>query len=431
MPRLTKAAVDKAAADPKRRRYLWDSTFSGFGLLILPSGVRSFVYQYRTAEGRSRRATIGKVGTLTPDAARKTAEAWAVEVRAGGDPLQAKEAKRSSLTIGDVLDAYLASARFAEKADSTRPIDQGRIRRHLRPLLGKVYADKLTPEQVRRAYTTIRDGKTKIDAKQRSRGGKRTIGGEAAARDSITLLRAILNWAVQEGMAASNAAALVKTGSHAQREAFLEDSEQYGRLFATLAKLENEHRIRRPVADAIRVIALTGARRGEIAGCRWRHVDLKAGTITLPPVAHKTGRRTGKPRVVTLPTAAQEIIARQPEGGPDDLVFQPSKGAGVINLSQPWRRVRVLAELPEGIGLHGLRHSLASHLALGGAQAAEIMAAMGHRQMSTAQRYVHFADKARAVLAERAAAPALAGLEAAKGAKPAEVHDLAKRRARR
>jgi integrase len=36
------------------------------------------------------------------------------------------------------------------------------------------------------------------------------------------------------------------------------------------------------------------------------------------------------------------------------------------------------------IGLHGLRHSLASHMAMGGAQAAEIMTQLGHRQLSTA-----------------------------------------------
>lgn len=42
--------------------------------------------------------------------------------------------------------------------------------------------------------------------------------------------------------------------------------------------MENEQRIRRPVADAIRVIALTGARRGEIVGLRWSMVDLKAGS---------------------------------------------------------------------------------------------------------------------------------------------------------
>ena len=39
--------------------------------------------------------------------------------------------------------------------------------------------------------------------------------------------------------------------------------------------------------------------------------------------------------------------------------------------------MRKEADLPETLGLHGLRHSIASHLAMGGAQAAEIMTAMG------------------------------------------------------
>ena len=206
------------------------------------------------------------------------------------------------------------------------------------------------------------------------------------------------------------------------------DAEGYARLFATLATMETERRLRPAVADAIRIIAMTGARRGEITGLRWQHVDLKNGRIVLPAGGHKTGRKTGKPRVIHLPAAAQQIVACQPEGGPDDFVFSPSKGEGPVSLAKPWRVIRAEAGLPEGIGLHGLRHSLATLLAVGGAQAAEIMTSLGHRQMSTTTRYLHFADAARAALAERAAAPALAGLAAASGRKAAVVVPPNKRR---
>ena len=64
------------------------------------------------------------------------------------------------------------------------------------------------------------------------------------------------------------------------------------------------------------------------------------------------------------------------------------------------------------------------------ARAAEIMAALGHRQLSTAQRYIHFAQNTRAALAERAAAPALAGLAAASGEPAAEVVTLADKKGR-
>ena len=181
-----------------------------------------------------------------------------------------------------------------------------------------------------------------------------------------------------------------------------------------LQNMEDERRIRTPVADAIRIIAMTGARRGEITSLRWREVD-KTGRIKLPAGRHKTGRQTGKPRIIQLPAVAQQIIARQPAGAPDDFVFSPARVAARCRSPSRGPRSAKEAALPEGIGLHGLRHSLATLLAVGGAQAAEIMTSLGHRQLSTTAKYLHFADKARASLAERAAAPALAGMASALG----------------
>ena len=86
------------------------------------------------------------------------------------------------------------------------------------------------------------------------------------------------------------------------------------------------------------------------------------------------------------------------------------------------------AELPEGIGLHGLRHSLASHFARSGAGAPEIMAALGHSQLSTAQRYVHWAQDAQQALAERAATVPLDGMNRRKHNHRANVVKLARGR---
>lgn len=152
------------------------------------------------------------------------------------------------------------------------------------------------------------------------------------------------------------------------------------------------------------MITLTGARKGEIIGLRWRHVDLKGGTLTLPLDAHKTGRKTGQERIIGLPALASAIIARQPAGGPDDLVFTPARGGDRLDLSKPWRIIRDAAGLPAGIGLHGLRHSLATQMAMNGAEAAEIMSALGHRDITTSQKYVHWSRDKRQELAEKAAA---------------------------
>lgn len=408
MARISKRTVD-AAQPGAKPVFTWDDTLPGFALLTLPTGSKSFVFQYRNAEGRTRRATIGKVGALTPDQARDLADEMSRKVKGGGDPLDDKRSAREALTVGQLLDDYLASEKFAEKAPSTRLTDTGRIERHLRPLLGGRHVIKLQNEDIRRTFAAIRDGKTATTIKTGPHGLARVVGGEGTARKAIRLLRAIFVWGISEKKISNNPADGISTGSDGEREAVL-DPQDYTKLFATLAAMEKQRRLRPAAGDAIRLIAMTGARRGEITNLRWQHVDLKRGLLILPPVMHKTGRKTGKPRTINLPNAAQDIISRQPEGGPENFVFAPSKGDGPITLAADWRKIRREASLPADFGLHGLRHSLATLLAVGGAQAPQIMTSLGHRQLSTTQRYLHFADKARAALAERAAAPVLAGM---------------------
>src|SRR5262249_34326045 len=132
MPKIAKRAVD--AADAQANRYIiWDSEIKGFGLIVMPSGVKSYFYQYRTKEGRQRRATIAKHGEWTPTEARAKAEDYREAVRRGRDPLAEKRALKEAPTVGEILDAYLESESFKDKALSTQRIDRGRIERHLRP----------------------------------------------------------------------------------------------------------------------------------------------------------------------------------------------------------------------------------------------------------------------------------------------------------
>ena len=94
--RLTKAVVD-AAKPGKERVFIWDSgdgSVKGFGLKVMPSGHKCFVYQYRMAGGRravTQRYTIGPYSVggrgLTMDAARKNAEQLERDVSSGTDPI--------------------------------------------------------------------------------------------------------------------------------------------------------------------------------------------------------------------------------------------------------------------------------------------------------------------------------------------------------
>jgi integrase len=417
--KLTKRIVEAVQAN-EDRLIVWDAEVKGFGLLVLPSGVKSYIFRYRSPEGRERRLTIGQHGAMTCEQARKIAAEHKHTVVHGGDPLARRQERRDAATVSDVIDAYLLSEEFKDKTIVTQRVDIGRIERHLRPLLGKKHADLVTEQDVRRAFAAIRDGKTAADVKTGSRGRARVRGGPGAARMAIVLLSVIFNWAIRDQRMKENPCRHFKLPAGGTREAILENVDDYARLFKTIDRMEEELRIRQPAADAIRLIALTGCRRGEAAGLRWRHVE--RDRIVLPPREHKAGRRTGKPRVIALPAVAQAIIARQPEGGPDDFVFTPAKGQGAIELTHVWDKIRTVAKLPADVTLHGLRHSVGSHLAMRGAETAQIMAALGHHQLSTAERYIHFAKSARSTLGEEAAAVAIAGMQAA--GKPAKVVKL-------
>lgn len=413
--RITKRLVDSTGPAPDGKRlYVWDEEIRGFGLQVLPSGVQSYVYQYRTRANADRRITLGKHGRITADQAREIAKELRAAVSAGRDPMAEKREVRATPYVSELLDAYLLSTPYADKAPSTQLIEKGRIERHLRPLLGKVKITELTKEQVEKARNSIRDGKTAAKIKTKARGVARVKGGPITARECIALLRFIFNWAIENKRAASNPCDGVKLPPIGRRTAILEDATAYGTLFQTLATMEEQKTIRPAAADAIRVLALTGTRKSEIAKLKWQHLDLEAGKITLPASSHKTGKRTGAKEIV-LAAAAKEIIERQPRRKPEDYVFAPARGSGPISLAKPWMQLRDAAGLPKTLGLHGLRHSVGSHMAMNGAQLPAIMEVLGHRQLSTVQRYLHYAQNAKAALAETAAATALAGLNTVTG----------------
>lgn len=393
--------------------FLWDASVPGFGVRRNANGTTTALLGYRNKYNQRRRYKLGVLGdSYTINQARKDAAQWITDIRRGADPLGEQRSTRNALSVGELLDLYLESAKFASKADSTRYMDKSRIRRHLRPLLDKTKVEAMTRDTVRRFFRDITAGKTAVVEKMGKRAKARVKGGEAVARSSVKLLSAVFSWAIAEGLAKENPCDGVEIGSNGVREAILETPDQYKLLFDALDRMQysnidpdnpgDVYVIPDAAANAIRVLAFTGARLSEITEARWSWVNLEQGTITVPPKSHKSGHRTGKPKIIPLPSPARSVIASLPRGEPDDLVFPATRGTGAINLSSKmWVQIRKEAGLPDGITNHSLRHSIGTMLAVQGAEAAQIMAALGHSQLSTTQRYIHIARDARAEMMER------------------------------
>lgn len=86
MPRLTKTYIQNTKPTDKRL-FVWDTDVTGFGVKVMPTGVISFVFQYRTPEGKTPRVTIGKMDdALTVEQARQIAKDLSRDVLNGKDP---------------------------------------------------------------------------------------------------------------------------------------------------------------------------------------------------------------------------------------------------------------------------------------------------------------------------------------------------------
>jgi len=133
------------------------------------------------------------------------------------------------------------------------------------------------------------------------------------------------------------------------------------------------------------LVALTGARKNEIATSKWDWVDWDNRVIRLPD--SKAGAKPlylSDSAILVLKT--QKVVGRNPNSG---YIFPGAKADGhIINLSKPWKQICEEAKLTD-IRIHDLRHTAAS-IAVGQGVSLQIIGRLlGHSQTQTTARYAH------------------------------------------
>ena len=198
----------------------------------------------------------------------------------------------------------------------------------------------------------------------------------------------LLAFAVKRGIWPDNPAYGIKKPPVRKMERFLSEKE-----IARLAKVLDDEAKKSgsPYASAaIKLLLLTGCRRGEIVGLHWRHVNFEHKCLQLPD--SKTGAK-----VVYLSPPALAVLDELPRvAGNPHVIAGNRPGAAFVGIDKIWFRVREAAALPD-VRLHDLRHSFASIGAIGGLSLPIIGALLGHKHAATTARYSHLsADPIRA-----------------------------------
>lgn len=425
--RITKRVVD--AAEPGERVYrIWDAELKGFGLKVTPAGAKTYIATYRAGTGRAapqREYTLGKHGVLTPDQARELARKVLSEARLGGDPQAERKRLRGELTVAQLCDLYLEEGTSGKKA-STLSSDRYRINSHIKPLLGKKPLSSITQGDVERFMRDVAAGKTAV---KRERIGPRAYtqsrGGKGTASRTVGLLGGIFSFAVRHKLRPDNPVHGVTRYKDGRSERFL-STQELARLGETIEAAEAEGRNAMGLA-VIRLLVMTGARKGEIEALRWDEVDFEQSALRLKD--SKTGAKAvsiGAQPLALLAELAEKAKAERLEAEvkaraegeelppPSPYVFPASKGAALhwTGTKKVWEAVRAKAGLPD-VRLHDLRHTYASLAvtAAGGAHSLAVIGKLlGHKDVRTTARYAHLADDPVKQAANRIAAAAAAGL---------------------
>ena len=388
---LTKRIVD--AARPDHERYhVWDSELSGFDLRIAPTGVKTFIIKYRAdGGGRSatqRNLTIGHFGQITVEQARKLAKAKLGSVAAGGDPAGDLRARRRGATIEALIDLYEKEGCFVRGGRQhgqpmkarTKTITLARLHNHVVPLLGRRRASSLNSGDIERLVADVTSGATVRDEKIGYRQRIIVRDGEAAARKVARDLSAVFNFAIRNEIVSHNPytnAAVRKTDIRKKR--FL-TADELARLGAVLDEFDAAGYNKKAIM-IIRLLALTGCRREEIAGLEWSEVNLDDGLIELRD--SKTGRS-----VRPLGAHAMALLKAIPRNE-SKFVFPAEIGDGCYKGTvKAWRKIATKAQIFDATP-HTLRHTVGSVAASSGEAMALTGAILGHTDISSTAIYAH------------------------------------------
>ncbi len=356
--------IVKNLAPPKHgNRILYDSQIPGFGVRITAAGAISFILNYHI-HGRERRFTIGKHPEWSVLAARNRALELRRKVNEGVDPLEEREQDRTQPTMNVLCAEYLEHHALVHKRPHSVRDDKQMIAGIIAPKMGTLRISAVSRQGVAKLHASLKPT-------------------PYLANRVLALLSKMFSLAIEWHWVRINPAQGIPRFHEDRRERWLQPKELQ-RFIEALNAYQNQN-----VADAFRLLLLTGSRKSEVLTAEWSMFDLQQGLWTKP------SSRTKEKQIEHIPLSVQalELLTRMKQHSDGTgFLFPGLNGKPRTTLRIAWSQICKPAGLTN-VRVHDLRHSYASYLVSNGVSLHVVGKLLGHSQAQTTQRYAHVAHQ--------------------------------------
>jgi integrase len=353
--------------------------------------VRAAIYygKWREPDGRQ---IMRRLGPVRPRGTREgltqtQAEAELRRLMGEAHPTVARGERR---TLAEVAEGHLATKENAGLKRSTARGYRSVIEAHLIPFFGDRPVDRITEATIAACDKHLRESGLKPQTR----------------RNILGLLVAILATAKKRGWVSENAASDYEKPRKSRSDTDVELP------FLTLEEVE---RVLRAMPDdplgqvegaLILAAAMTGMRRGELLGLRWKDVDWTARKIRVvrtyvggkEDTPKSDSSRRAVPLANRLAGELQRVYDASPYKADDDPVFTHPSGTGLpldgSAVSKAFKAALKHAGV-RSVRFHDLRHTFGTMMASSpNVSMRTLQGWLGHSDPATTAIYAHFAPSA-------------------------------------
>ena len=338
----------KSLPAPEKQTEMFDASLEKFGLRLYPTGTKTFFIAYHSSQkGNVQKFNIGKYPTITLYEARKRARDLIAKLQMGIDPVYEKQKNKlealkatQRITFDELCTQFIRD-HVSKLRQHSQNDYISRINKHIRPAFSTILVEDFTRRDARRFIGEF------VDNNQPVHGNR-----------IHAVLAKMLNFAVEyEYIKVNPIIGLRKMGKETSRDRYYSPDE----ITALWSAFESEGD---PVHGLLKILLLTGQRRGEVSKMKWTDIDFTNNVWTIP--ASNTKNKI-EHYIPLVPDAVGIIKSLYPLTGEQEFVFNSLKVDNTIISGFSKISTRICKK--SGISdfrFHDLRRTVATYIAKDG-----------------------------------------------------------------